>query len=125
MGEIEAAPVVLQLVEHALGLVVVAETLGEALSQRLLAGVAERAVPDVVAEGDSLGEVLVEAQGAGDRASHLRHLERVREARDEVVLLGGDEDLRLVLEAAEGLGVDDTVAVALEGGAHGRWLLGA
>ena len=112
-------------VENALGLVVVAEALGEAFGEGVLAGVTEGTVADVVAEGDGLGEILVEAQGAGDGATHLGDLEGVREARDEVVLLGGDEDLGLVLEAAEGLGVDDAVTVALEGGADGGGVLGA
>jgi hypothetical protein len=35
-----------------------------------------------------------------------------------VVTRWGDEDLRLMLEAAESLAVDDTVSVTLEGGAH-------
>ncbi len=42
------------------------------------------------------------------------HLERVGHPRAEVVALGSDEDLRLVLEAAKGLRVDDPVAVALK-----------
>jgi hypothetical protein len=71
-------------------------------------------VPEVVPEPDRLGEVLVQAQRAGHRPRDLRHLDRVRQARAEVVALGGDEDLRLVLEAAERLGVHDPVAVALQ-----------
>jgi hypothetical protein len=62
---------------------------------------------------------------ARDRARDLRDLERVRHARAVVVALGGDEHLRLVLQAPEGLGVDDAVAVALECGAIGIRLLGA
>ena len=42
------------------------------------------------------------------------HLERVRHPRAEVVALGGDEDLRLALQAPERLRVHDAVAVALE-----------
>ena len=80
----------------------------------MLAGVAEGRVAEVVAEADRLDEVLVEAQGARDGARDGVDLERVREARAVVVALGRDEDLRLVLEPAEALGVQDAVAVALE-----------
>jgi len=72
------------------------------LGERVLAGVPEGRVPEVVREGDRLGEVLVQVECARDRARDLRDLDRVREARPVVVALGRDEDLRLVLEAAEG-----------------------
>ena len=82
--------------------------------ERALAGVAEGRVPEVVAEPDRLGQVLVEAERAGDGAGDPAGLQRVGEAGPVVVALGGDEDLGLVLEATKGLGVDDPVAVALE-----------
>ena len=76
------------------------------------------------ASASRLGEVFVQVQAAGDGAGDLGDLEGVREAGHEVVADGGDEDLGLVLEAAEGLAVDDAVAVALERGAYGRGLFG-
>ena len=82
--------------------------------ERLLAGVAERRMAEVVAERDRLGQVLVQPERPRHGPRDPRHLEGVGHARAEVVALGGDEHLRLVLEAAEGLGVDDPVAVALE-----------
>src|SRR5918997_494958 len=82
--------------------------------EHVLADVAERWVAEVVAEPDRLREVLVETQRAGDRARDLRGLERVRQPRAVVIALGRDEHLRLVLEPAERLAVDDPVAVALE-----------
>ena len=90
----------------------------EVRRQGLLAGVAERRVADVVAERDRLGQRLVEAERRGQRARDLGDLHRVGQARDEVVALGVEEDLRLVLQPAERLGVDDPVAVALERGAE-------
>ena len=121
LGEVEALAVALQHVDHPQRVDVVLELAVAALAQRrverLLAGVAEGRVAEVVAEPDRLGQVLVEAERAGDRAGDPAGLQRVGEAGPVVVALGGDEDLRLVLEAAEGLRVDDPVAVALEGGA--------
>ena len=46
------------------------------------------------------------------------------EADPEVVPFGGQEDLRLVRQPAEGLGVEDAVPVALERGPERMRLLG-
>ena len=75
---------------------------------------AERRVADVVAEPDRFHEILVQAQCAGDAAGDSGRLQRVREARPEVIAVGVDEDLGLVPKPAERLRVDDPVAVALE-----------
>ena len=83
-------------------------------TERLLAGVAERRVADVVAERDRLGQRLVQAQRGRERPGDLGDLHRVRQARDEVVALRVEEDLGLVLQPAEGLRVDDPIPVALE-----------
>ena len=45
--------------------------------ERVLAGVAERRVAEIVREGQRLGQVLVEMQFARDRAGDLRHLDAV------------------------------------------------
>ena len=80
-----------------------AAALAQGRVERLLAGVAEGRVAEVVAEPDRLGQVLVEAERAGDGAGDPAGLERVGEAGAVVVALGGDEDLGLVLEPPEGL----------------------
>ncbi len=81
--------------------------------QRVLAGVAERRMAEIVGEGDGLGQVLVEAQAARHRARDLGDLQAVGEARAEEIPFVVDEHLRLVLEPTEGAGMDDAVAVAL------------
>src|SRR5438105_8454409 len=116
--EIETAAVALERLDDAQRMLVVAEAAAAALAQelveRLLAGVSERRVPEVVPEPYRLDEVLVQAQGAGDAACDSRRLERVRQASAEVIAFRVDEDLRLVSKPPERLGVDDPVAVALE-----------
>ena len=97
---------------------------GHAGVERVLAGVAERRVAEVVAERDRLGEVVVEPERAGERAGDLRHLDRMGEPGAEMVALVMDEHLGLVGEAAEGGRMDDAVAVALEFGARRRRRLG-
>src|SRR5882757_11180078 len=99
-------------------MLVVAEAVAAALAQqlveRLLAGVAERRVPEVVAEPDRLDEVFVQPQRAPDAARDAGRLEGVRESGAEMVALGIDEHLRLVAEPAKRLRVHDPVAVALK-----------
>ena len=114
--QVEAAAVVLQHVDDAQALLVVVESAGRGSrsSSALFAGVTERRVAEVVPERDRLGELLVEPQHLGDRPRDLRHLERVREPRAVVVAVRREEHLRLVLQPAERLAVDDAVAVALE-----------
>ncbi len=122
LGEVEAAAVALEHVDHPQRLLVVAKAAPEALVQRaverLLAGVAEGRVAEVVPEADRLGQVLVQPQRPRDGARDPAGLERVREPRAVVVALRGDEDLRLVLQPPEALRVHDPVAVALEGRAQ-------
>ena len=77
----------------------------------------------VVAQADRLDEILVEAQRSRHRARDLRDLQRVGQPRPVVVALGRHEHLGLVLEPPERLGVDDPIAVALEGRAQRAVLL--
>jgi len=92
---------------------------GHQLVQCLLAGVAEGGVAEVVGERDGLGDVLVGPQCPRECAGDLGDLQRVGQAGAEVVLLVGDEDLGLVVQAAEGGTVYDPVAVPLVAGAVG------
>jgi hypothetical protein len=63
LGEVEPTPVPLEDVDDAKGLLVVAEAASEQLAQhvveRLLAGMPERRMTEVVPERDCLGEILV------------------------------------------------------------------
>ena len=69
--QVEAAAVALEHVDDAQRVLVVAEAALEALAQRAvqrrLAGMTEGRVAEIVAQADGLGQVLVEAQRAGDR----------------------------------------------------------
>jgi hypothetical protein len=82
--------------------------------QRILTGMAERRMADIVCETQRLGEVLVQRQGPRDRPADLRDLEAVRQADAKVIAVGGHEHLGLVAQATEADRVDDPVAVALE-----------
>ena len=117
-GQVQATPVALEHVDDPERMLVVVEAPVEALAQqlveRLFARVPERRVPEVVAEPDRLDEVLVQPQRPRHPARDPAGLERVRQPRAVVVAGGVDEDLRLVHQPPERLGVHDPVAVALE-----------
>ena len=81
----------------------------------------ERRVAEVMPERDGFSQVLVQVEGAGDRACDLRYLQRVCQARAHVVAGRREKDLGLVLEPPKRLRVDDAVAVALKGGAQRIW----
>ena len=105
----------LQLVDDAQRLQVVLEAaeIRHAFVERVLAGVAEGRVSEVVGEADGLGQHLVEAQRAGDGPRDLRDLERMRQPGAVEIALVIDENLGLVDQTAEGRGMHDAVAVAL------------
>ena len=79
-----------------LGVVVEAAVSRHAVVERVLAGMAEGRVAEIVGERQRLGEILVEPERPGERAGDLRHLDRVGQPGAVVVALVRDEDLRLV-----------------------------
>ena len=62
---------------------------------------AEGRMAEIVGKRQPLGQVLVGAEVAGERAGDLRHFERMGEARTVVIAFVIDEDLGLVVEPAE------------------------
>ena len=80
--------VVLQHVDDAQALLVVIEPAGNQIVEDALAGMAERRVAEVVAEGNRFGQLLVQAQHLGDAAGDLRDLERVGQPGPIVIAFG-------------------------------------
>ncbi len=76
----------------------------------------------VVRQRQGLGQVFVQAQGAGDGAGDLRDLDAVGQPGAVEIAFVVDEDLGLVLQFSKRGAVDDAVAVALPGGPG--WRLG-
>ena len=77
-----------------------------------------------MAQANGFRQVLVQVQRPGDGPRNLGNLKGVGEPGNEVVAQGSSEHLGLVLEPAEGLGVDDAVAVALVLGSNGGGVFG-
>jgi len=65
-------------------------------------------------QADGLGQILVQAQGAGNGAGDLRHLQRMGQPGAVQVPFRGQEYLGLLLQAAERLAVQHPVAVTLK-----------
>jgi len=114
--EIQSLPLPLQQIHDPQALLGVRESMGGDLIEDLLPCMAEGGVSQVMGQGNGLGEVLIEPQGLGDGPGDLGDFQGVGQPGAIVIAGGGEEDLGLVLEAAEGLGVDDPIPVPLKGG---------
>ena len=66
----------------------------------------------VMRRADGLGGSSLQPSDRFQRAADLRHLNAVRQTVAAMVAFRVDEDLRLVLQAAEGRRMHDAVAVA-------------
>ena len=107
----------LEALHNAQRVQVVVEAVAEALHlavQRLLAGMRERRMADIVGQRQGLGQVLVQSQHVGQGARDLRDFDGVGQAVAEMVGEAGREDLGLGFQAAEGARMNHAVAVALE-----------
>ena len=118
MGQVQAHAVPLQNVHHPQALLIVAEGLAQALGQGHLSRMAEGGMAQVVAHGNGLRQVLVEAQGPGNGAGDPGDLQGMGHAGAVVVSLRLQKDLGLVHQAAKGLAVHNSVNVPLVAGAH-------
>ena len=124
-SEIEAIVIRIATLEpgddpQSLGVVVETAECRHARFQHILAGMAEGRMAEVVRQGQRLRQILIEPEGAGERAGDLADLDGMGQAGAEMIALMIDEDLGLVLEPAEGRGMDDPVPVALEFAARRR-----
>src|ERR1700722_14355982 len=92
LGQVEAVelrvmPFKLRYDAQSVAVVVEAAVLGHAGIERVLAGMPERRVAEIVAKRDRFREVVVKPQSASERARDLRHLNRVGETGAEMVAL--------------------------------------
>src|SRR6185437_15072232 len=114
-----------QLIHHAQGLDVVLEpSIGaHTLIQRILAGVTEWSMAEIVRKADGLRERLVQPQSARHGLGDLGNFDRMGYPGAIQVAFVIDEDLRFVNQTPEGIRMDDAVAVALELAAEFRFRL--
>ena len=91
--------------------------------QRVLPGMTERRVAQIVREADRFGERFVQLQCSRDRACDLRHFDRMRQPSAIQIAFVIDEYLGLVDQATKGSGMNDAIAIALELAAQMRRVL--
>ena len=110
---VEARMALLQQIDDTQALQVVLEAAmrAHALVQRVLSGMAEGRVAQVVRQRDGFDQVFIELQLARHRTRQLRHFQRMRQPRAEQVAFMVDEDLRLVDQPAEGGAMHDAFTV--------------
>lgn len=107
-----------------LGVVIKPAIRGHDRIEGVFSGMAEGRMADIVGEGERFSEILVQPEGAGGRAGDLGDLKGMSEAGPVVIAFMGDEDLGLLLEATERVGVNDPVPVALKIGPGTTWGFG-
>src|SRR5947207_1036943 len=73
---------------------------GDVRRERLFRRVTRGTVAAIVRERDRLDEGHAQSDSARDTSRDLRDLDRVREARAQVIVFGGDVDLTLACEPA-------------------------
>src|SRR5262245_55923687 len=87
---------------------------GHAEVERVLSGVTERRVAEVVRQRDRFREVFVKAKLPRNGSADLCDFQTVRQPRAGVVVGDGREDLRLAHQPPEGRRVDYSLSVALK-----------
>ena len=123
VGEVEAIKFGvfdLELFDDAEALVAPTKTTGvlHELVEGVLDGMSEGGMAEISGEGDGLGEVFVEAEGAAERAGEVGDLDGVGEAGTDVVAGTVQWDLGFVFEATKSGAVNDALAVSLKFGAE-------
>ena len=123
---VEGGIFVLEARQHAQRLRVVIKPAirGHHRVQRAFSGVSERRMANIVGQSQGFGEILVQAERAGGRAGDLGDLKGMRKTGPVMIALMGDEDLGLLLEATEGVRVNNPVPVALKIRPGTAWRLG-
>ncbi len=78
----------------------------------------EGGVTEIAGEGDSLGQVFIQAEGAGKGAGEGGDFDGVGEASPDVIARAVQGELGFIFERAEGGTVNDAFAIALEFGSE-------
>ena len=127
VGEVQPAKRgvwMLEVLDDTEGMGVVIETarIRHALFKRLFPRMTKRRVPQVMGQDDGLGQRFVGSKHGRKAAGDLSGLQGVCQSGAEMIVKRRREDLRLMLQAAEGRTLDDAVAVQLKRTANGlRW----
>ena len=91
--------------------------IAHAFGQHLLTRMSKRRMTEIVSERNCFRQVLVQSQRTRDGAADRRHLDRMRQARAQMVAGAVEKHLRLIFEAAERARMNNTRTIPLKFGA--------
>ena len=112
--KVETHTVFLDIIHDPNTLKIVLEAAGAYLVEHRLPCMAERRMTQVVTQCNSLGKVLVKAQGTGNCTCYLSHLKRMGKACSVMIAYGIKEHLSFMFKAAESIAVKYPVPVTLK-----------
>ena len=117
-GKVESFAVLFQHIHHPQALPVVGKAAGTKLVQRPFPRMTEGRMPQIMAQGDGLGQILIETQCPGNGAGNLGDLQSMGQPGAVMIPFRREKDLRFLLQPPKRLAVDDPVPVPLEAGPH-------
>ncbi len=97
--------------------------IGERRGQRVLPGMTERRMAEIVGKTERLGQILVQPERASHGSADLGDLDRMGQPDAKMIAVRSNEYLGLIPQPAEGSGMDDAVAVALKSVAWSAWAI--
>ena len=118
VGQVQTPSVLFQHIHHTKALLIVAEGLSHAARQRILTGMTEGRMAQIVAHTNGLRQIFIESQCPCNGAGNAGNLQGVGHAGAVVIALRLQKNLRLVHQTAEGFAVDNAVNIPLIAGAH-------
>jgi len=122
-GEIQSLPVLLQEIDDPQALIGMVESPRDNLIQGILPGMPKRRMTQVVSQGDGLCQILIETERFGDRSCNLRNLKGMRQSGPVMIAHWNEKDLGFMFQSPEGLGMNNSISVVLEGGSERAFLL--
>src|SRR6266576_7369530 len=91
--------------------------IAQAFGQHLLARMSKRRMTSIVSKRNCFRQILIQPQRTRDGAADRRHLDRMRQARAQMVAGAVEKNLRLVFKTAKRARMDDAGAIPLKFGA--------
>ena len=115
-GQVQPLSVFFQTLHHPQGLLIVSKAAGHQLVKGPLTGMSERGVPQIVSQGDGLGQVLVEGKRPGNGSGDSGDLQGVGHSGAVVVALRRKKHLCFLFQPPETFTVQNSVPVTLVAG---------
>src|SRR6188472_3638583 len=91
-----------------------AAVVAHAFRQHLLPGVSKRRMAQIVGKRDRFRQIFIQPQRTRDGATDRRHLDRMRQARSQMIAGAVEKDLRFVFQPPECTRMDDPRTVPLK-----------